>query len=854
MRLPAVAAVLAALITLALAGPALAQEPEVVEITGVLNTIWGDAPIKPGPGLEPDHPTAPEYLLADDTVRLWALNLDPKLAAKDGGPLSINRHRVHVVGEVDPDTGRVNVRSIDLVEEIPPIGSHLMGTHVSGSQQWATILCRFGDATGVTPEPDTFFDDLMTFMDDYWRELSYDNINLTGSDVAGWYDMAQARAAYLDDPTTHFAGHTLNFGEIAQDCAAAADADLNFPDFDGINFIFNQDLDCCSWGGSITLNLDGMMKTYSSTWMATWGWGNQDVLGQEMGHGFGLPHSSGPYTATYDSRWDVMSSGGSCGSPDADFGCVGVHTVGFHKDALGWIPGSRRYLATTDPDQLVFLERLAEPGPGGYLVAQIPIGGSATNFYTVEARKLVGYDVEVPAEAVVMHRVDTTLGDRNAQVVDVDAVPNTSPNDAGARWVVGELFDDAANSISVAVVEETDTGFWIIINPTVADLSVTKTDSPDPVAAGTQLTYTVDVENSGPDSATGVQVVDTLPSEVSYVSDTGGCVEAPAGTLTCALGTLASGGSTSFDVTVDVPAGLAFGGPTFITNTAAVDGDTFDPDTTDNETTIGTQVIAVADVSITSFTASATPPELLIGDSVGVTLTKTIANAGPSSPVDVDVDVTSAPSTGLDVVPAAASQLFAALDVGEVGVVVEEFTLRCTGPGVQEVTFTNVITPVAATDPDPSDNTADVTVEIECVIPVIINIHPGSFPNSVNLKSKQGVIPVAILTTGLGEYGLPGAVDATAIDPLSVHFGPADVLFGVDPPGGATESHGRGHIEDSFELDEATKDGDLDLVLHFRAPETGLDFADSSACAKGQISIGGMSFAFFGCDSILPRP
>jgi hypothetical protein len=170
------------------------------------------------------------------------------------------------------------------------------------------------------------------------------------------------------------------------------------------------------------------------------------------------------------------------------------------------------------------------------------------------------------------------------------------------------------------------------------------------------------------------------------------------------------------------------------------------------------------------------------------------------------------------------------------------------------VTFTNTVMPIGGTDPDLSDNVAELTVDIECLIPVVINIHPGSFPNSVNLKSKQGVIPVAILTTEAGEYGLPTAVDATAIDPLSVHFGPADLLFDVDPPGGATESHGRGHIEDSFELDEATKDGDLDLVLHFRAPETGLDFGDSEACVKGTILIGGMPFGVFGCDSITPRP
>ena len=45
-----------------------------------------------------------------------------------------------------------------------------------------------------------------------------------------------------------------------------------------------------------------------------------------------------------------------------------------------------------------------------------------------------------------------------------------------------------------------------------ADLSITKTDSPDPVTAGNDLTYTVTVHNYGPSDAQAVQVTDTLPT------------------------------------------------------------------------------------------------------------------------------------------------------------------------------------------------------------------------------------------------------------------------------------------------------------------------------------------------------
>ena len=48
------------------------------------------------------------------------------------------------------------------------------------------------------------------------------------------------------------------------------------------------------------------------------------------------------------------------------------------------------------------------------------------------------------------------------------------------------------------------------------DLSVTKTDSADPVADIGSFTYTVTVTNNGPVDATGVTVVDTLPTEVTF--------------------------------------------------------------------------------------------------------------------------------------------------------------------------------------------------------------------------------------------------------------------------------------------------------------------------------------------------
>jgi hypothetical protein len=118
------------------------------------------------------------------------------------------------------------------------------------------------------------------------------------------------------------------------------------------------------------------------------------------------------------------------------------------------------------------------------------------------------------------------------------------------------------------------------------------------------------------------------------------------------------------------------------------------------------------------------------------------------------------------------------------------------------LTSTPGVTIDACTANVPSDACAEVTT-------VSIDIKPGSSPNTINPKS-QGVIPVAILTTKI--------FDATTVDPLSVRFGPK----------GAQEAHDKGHIRD------VNKDGEPDLVLHFRTQATGIQCGDTSASLMGE--------------------
>ncbi len=158
----------------------------------------------------------------------------------------------------------------------------------------------------------------------------------------------------------------------------------------------------------------------------------------------------------------------------------------------------------------------------------------------------------------------------------------------------------------------------------VTDLSITKTDAPDPVNAAGVLVYTLSVHNAGPSNATSLTVSDTLPSGVSYVSASGSgwsCGQS-SGVVTCTRTSLSSGGTAPL-ITITVNAPVAGG---VISNSASVTGNQNDPNSANNNTTITTTVIAIADLSITK---SDSPDPVNQGSLL--TYSVSVSNAGPSA-------------------------------------------------------------------------------------------------------------------------------------------------------------------------------------------------------------------------------
>lgn len=129
--------------------------------------------------------------------------------------------------------------------------------------------------------------------------------------------------------------------------------------------------------------------------------------------------------------------------------------------------------------------------------------------------------------------------------------------------------------------------------PGSANLKITKTDSPDPVRVGSNLTYSIGVENLGPSPATGVTVTDNLPKGVdltSAASSSGNCA-VQGGKVTCEIGALNPigvnyGGTPAAVTIVVVPRSAGT-----IRNTATVKGDQKDPVGANDKATATTRVL-----------------------------------------------------------------------------------------------------------------------------------------------------------------------------------------------------------------------------------------------------------------------
>ena len=172
--------------------------------------------------------------------------------------------------------------------------------------------------------------------------------------------------------------------------------------------------------------------------------------------------------------------------------------------------------------------------------------------------------------------------DDPSSLVNVDVINGafSAPSLAAVRGRFTAIYtDNEGETFSKCFNKDASDYFLPMVkSAATTDLSISQTSSPDPVAAGSNLTSTVIVANNGPDSANEVVLTDILPNDVTLVSAApaqGNCVFSTP-SIICNLNTLPSGSSTTVDIV------LTSSLPGSIRNVIRVTGNVSDPDTTNN--------------------------------------------------------------------------------------------------------------------------------------------------------------------------------------------------------------------------------------------------------------------------------
>lgn len=155
----------------------------------------------------------------------------------------------------------------------------------------------------------------------------------------------------------------------------------------------------------------------------------------------------------------------------------------------------------------------------------------------------------------------------NEQVVSQDGSITVN---AGHQYLIGPI------AVGDVILGQSACG----VTGTGADLSIALADDPDPAPARGEVTYTVDVANAGPETATGVAVLTSIPKGTRFVSASGATCTALRGResgIGCDLGSIGAGDVAQFTMVVKVG-----GQPRPITVTSTVSSDVEDPDPSNN--------------------------------------------------------------------------------------------------------------------------------------------------------------------------------------------------------------------------------------------------------------------------------
>lgn len=358
-----------------------------------------------------------------------------------------------VVGKANPKQAALPVRVLPARQVInqarvklstfsPPAGSPPKRVAPNGTVRNLVVLCKFSDHTfGTHTRPESDYDTLFNAIGgspalaptgsvkDYFLECSYGVLTLN-STVLAWVTLPQTEAFYANSQNGLSLGYPRNAQGMVEDALKAADAIVNFGQFDMDNDGYVDAIDIIhsgfaaetgggggNWiwshrwalfqlpGGQFTssdLNANGVaVKVFDyHTEAALWGTSGTAILrvgviAHETGHFFGLPD-------LYDTDGTSEGIGSYCLMANS-WGFDGTqlhppHMSAWCKAQLGWVTPT-----VITPGN--YTAQQAETTPQAF---RINIGYPSQEYLLIENRQPVGFENVMPQGGLVIWHIDDT--------------------------------------------------------------------------------------------------------------------------------------------------------------------------------------------------------------------------------------------------------------------------------------------------------------------------------------------------------------------------------------------------------------------------------------------------------------
>jgi hypothetical protein len=270
------------------------------------------------------------------------------------------------------------------------VGDVLFDFGIAESTPWAVLLFKFQD--DLTERwPRRHYERLFTSagtgsmnMLDYFSEMSHGRLDLSGSQVFGWFILPIDRADYATTPTKP--GQLDRPGLLALCRKMVADQGIDLSGFP--KQLISLNADETDFYGYFGLAFSDATSIFPG------------ILGHEMGHGYGLDHSRQEgWDLDYKDFWDVMSALDTAMAPHPEYQRVGPGLNAANMRGRGWLDEDRVFKApATAFSTTIELRPLHRHDLSGHLAAQV-------GDFLVEYRPKQKWDAAFHHSSVFVHRL-----------------------------------------------------------------------------------------------------------------------------------------------------------------------------------------------------------------------------------------------------------------------------------------------------------------------------------------------------------------------------------------------------------------------------------------------------------------